>query len=223
MACVCGLCTRRCGSNDVYLSSASFADYFRGLFCLFLPKAHDRDVIQVYGSQRIRLGRHHMIKPQEPVEIYAREINEPMTLTLFLKSQLYGCWYDAGSRLPQAKYFAPHFGRSIAETHPGVHIGISYIARIEEIAVVGDWEDFINTVKSIRNGTWLNKHRDEVYALKNHEGWDWKSDRKRAFLFLGQPRLVFTPPVKKENLQSGKGWLSKRFLSFDELFAAWGC
>jgi len=41
-------------------------------------------------------------------------------------------------------------------------------------------------------------------------------------LLLGAPRLVFNPPVKKGNLQKGTGWLSRRFFSFDELFAAWG-
>ena len=169
------------------------------------------------------LEEHHMIKDQDPVEIYAREINEPVTLTLFLKSRLYGCWYEAGSRLPHAHYFAPHFGRAIADAHPGVHLGISYIARIEEIAVVGDWNDFAATVKGIRKGHWLNKHKDEVFALKNDPAWDWKGERKRSFLFLGEPRLVFTPPVKKENLQAGKGHLGRRFLSFDDLFEAWGC
>jgi hypothetical protein len=34
--------------------------------------------------------------------------------------------------------------------------------------------------------------------------------------------LVFNPPVQKENLQRGSGRLSKRFFSFDNLFAAWG-
>ena len=169
------------------------------------------------------LEEHHMIKEQEPVEIYAREINAPATLTLFPKSRLYGCWYESGSRMASASYFAPHFGQSIANLHPGVHLGISYISRIEQMAVVGDWEDFVGTLKAIRGGAWLNKHRGEVFAIKNNKDWDWKVDRKRTFLFLGEPRLVFTPPVRKENLQSGKGYLSKRFLSFDELFKAWGC
>ena len=44
-----------------------------------------------------------------------------------------------------------------------------------------------------------------------------------GFLFLSKPRLVFNPPVLKDNLQKGKGWLSKRTFSFDELFEAWGC
>jgi len=38
---------------------------------------------------------------------------------------------------------------------------------------------------------------------------------------MGKPRLVFAPPIKKECLVAGTGFLSKRFFSFDELFAAW--
>jgi hypothetical protein len=41
-------------------------------------------------------------------------------------------------------------------------------------------------------------------------------------LLLGESRLVFNPPVWKENLQSGKGFLSRRFFSFDELLEACG-
>jgi hypothetical protein len=41
-------------------------------------------------------------------------------------------------------------------------------------------------------------------------------------VFLETPRLVFNPAIKKTNLQSGSGWLSRRTFSFDELFQAWG-
>jgi len=51
---------------------------------------------------------------------------------------------------------------------------------------------------------------------------DWV-DCRRSFLFLDEPRLVFNPPIKKEKLQEGKGWLSKRVFSFDAFFEAWGC
>lgn len=119
--------------------------------------------------------------------------------------------------------FAPHFGKKIANKHPGVHVGISYIARIEHVEVVGDWKNFIDTTIGVRGKVWFNKHRSEVEALKTHPDWNWKAPKKRTFLYMSTPRLVFSPPVKKENLQEGKGWLSRRFLSFDELFEAWGC
>jgi len=42
------------------------------------------------------LQEHRMVKQKDSVEIYAREINEPITLRLLLKAQLYGCKYEAG-------------------------------------------------------------------------------------------------------------------------------
>ena len=169
------------------------------------------------------LKEHHMIREENPVEIYAREINEPTTLTLFLHAQMYGCWYQAGSRLPEARYFAPHFGQRIANMHPGIQVGISYIAKVEAVEVVGDWGNFIDTTIAVRGKAWFNRHRDEVEALKKHPDWDWKSDKKRTFIYVGEPRLVFSPPVKKENIQGGRGHLSKTFLTFDHLYKAWGC
>lgn len=168
------------------------------------------------------LEEHQMISPtKENVEIYAREINEEKTLELFLKSHLYGCFYEKGSRLPEARYFAPHFGQSIAANYPGIQVGISYIARIETVEVVESWQDLINIVKTVRGTAWVRKHK--VFLDPIHKAWAWNNKEKRYFLFLGTPRLVFNPPIWKEYLQKGKGWLSKRFYSFDNLFEAWGC
>ena len=162
-----------------------------------------------------------MIQSRQSVEIYAREINEPATLALFLKAQMYGCWYEEGSRLPEAHYFAPHFGQAISDLQPGVHVGISYIARIERVEVIETWNDLAEAVREVRSKHWWNSHQEEIKPLRTE--WDWGKRKKRSFLFLDSPRLVFNPPVLKERLQKGKGWLSKRFLSFDELFKAWGC
>jgi hypothetical protein len=166
------------------------------------------------------LEEHAMIKTNKSVEIYAREINNEETLALFLKAQMYGCDYQKGSRLAEALYFAPHFGQHIARNHPGVQVGISYIASIERVEVVETWKDLLQAVREVRGKHWLNGHMALLHPL--HRGWDWH-DTKRNFLFLSTPRLVFNPPVLKENLQKGSGWLSKRFFSFDTLFAAWGC
>ncbi|HUT57520.1 MAG TPA: hypothetical protein VNA25_06680 [Phycisphaerae bacterium] len=166
------------------------------------------------------LEEHNMIRSREPVEIYAREINEEKTLALFLKGCMYGCSYAAGSRLPEALYFAPHFGRAIADQHPGVRVGISYIARIERVEVVDSWEDMLATTRAVRGKGWLAKHQCLLKPI--HSKWRWKGVRYH-FLYLSVPRLVFNPPVVKERLQTGHGWLSKRFMSFDELFEAWRC
>ncbi|MGB8475912.1 MAG: hypothetical protein WCE61_17665 [Candidatus Acidiferrum sp.] len=166
------------------------------------------------------LGEHAMIKTNKSVELYAREINNEETLALFLKARMYGCRYEKSSRLPEALYFAPHFGQQIARKHPGVQVGISYVASIECVEVIETWKELLQAVREVRGKQWQNSHMFLLEAL--HRGWEW-GDYKRNFLFLSTPRLVFNPPVLKENLQKGSGWLSKRFFSFDTLFAAWGC
>ncbi len=163
---------------------------------------------------------HHMTRDRKSVEIYAREINEPVTLALFLKAQLYGCDYQAGSRLAEALYFAPHFGKSIANEYPGVSIGVSYVARIESVGNATTWQEFRELMIGKRGGAWWNRHKSLLQDLRRK--WSWNKEKHRSFLLLGKPRLAFNPPVRKENLQRGKGWLSKRFYSFDELFVAWG-
>jgi hypothetical protein len=162
---------------------------------------------------------HSMIQKKESVEIYAREINNEYTLNLFLKARIYGCYFQKSSKLAEALYFSQHFGKSIARNHPGVTAGISYIAKIEHIEVMDSWKDFIAAVKLIRGKVWLNSHKQYLDVI--HREWNWKNRKLRSMLFLGEPRLVFNPAVKKNNLQKGKGWLSKRMFSFDELFAGW--
>lgn len=165
------------------------------------------------------LGEHAMGKTSKPVEIYAREINNEETLALFLQAQMYGCHYQKGSRLAEALYFAPHFGQRIAHEHPGAKVGVSYIATIERVEVADTWKELLQIIRKVRGKQWLNGHMHLLQPL--HRNWIWP--RKRSFLFLSKPRLAFNPPVLKESLQKGKGWLSKRTFSFDELFEAWGC
>lgn len=166
------------------------------------------------------LQEHHMIRKHEPVEIYARELNGESTVNLFLHGQVYGCWHEKNSRLPEAMYFAPHFGQAIAKQIPGIQPGISYIARIKTIEVVSTWVEFERAVcASHGRAAW--KRLVHVY-MPIRSAYEWKAGmRLRSFLMLDMPRLVFNPPVKKDSLQGGKGWLSRRFLTFDDLFAAW--
>lgn len=163
------------------------------------------------------LEAHGVIKKKASVEIYAREINEPVTLELFLKAQVYGCDYKAGSRISEALYFAPHFGQRIAREHPGVTTGISYVARVESVGYAQTWQEFTDLLASERGRAWLNRNKAVLDSL--HRTWKWPRDR--CFLLLGAPQLAFNPPVRKERLQTGKGWLSRNFLTFDELFRAW--
>jgi hypothetical protein len=160
-----------------------------------------------------------MLGPKESVEIYAREINKEDTLALFLKAQMYGCDYQKSRRLAEARYFAPHFAQRIARKHPGVQVGISYVAKIERVEVVETWKELLQAVRGIRGKQWLNSHMPLLQPLRR--GWEWPS--KRNILFFSTPRLVFNPPVLKENLVKGAGFLGKLFFSFDTLFEAWGC
>jgi hypothetical protein len=169
------------------------------------------------------LEDHRMVKQRESVEVYAREINERLTLALFLKANMYGCDYEASSQLSEALYFTPHFGKNIANQTPGVGVGISYVARIEQVEVVETWDDLHRAVQSVRKGLWWNNHQSELAPLQDASGWEWhEGSKKYSFLFLSKPRLVFNPPINKERLQKGKGWLSKRVFTFDQLFKAWG-
>jgi hypothetical protein len=66
--------------------------------------------------------------------------NQPLPKeTVVLNRMAVVCTYQEGSRMAEALYFAPHFGQAIARNHPGVRVGISYIARIESIEVVESW------------------------------------------------------------------------------------
>ncbi|MBL7894513.1 MAG: hypothetical protein JNK50_04395 [Bacteroidia bacterium] len=163
------------------------------------------------------LKYHKMVKVKNPTEVYAREINDHATLDLFLKSRAYCCdFIKESSKLYEAIYFAPHFGNKLAKEHSGIVPGISYIARIESREIVEDWKHFIEVAKKIKSKRWLTQNKDILDQIKK---WDWK-DNKRILFSLGEPIHAFSPSIKKDNLQSGHGWLSKAFISFEELFLA---
>ena len=183
-----------------------------------LSKSTRTEVRFVSEDLRRHLEEHNMIPKSESVEIYAREINEESTLALFLHGRMYGCYYQARARVQEALYFAPHFGQSIAKNHPGILVGISYLARIENVVVVESFQELCAAIVEIRGRAWYKSHDDLIKPCR-HGSWE----KRRSYLFLGEPRLVFNPPVKKQKLQAGTGWLSKRVFSFDTLFEAWGC
>lgn len=167
------------------------------------------------------LEEHNMARQEKAVEVFAREINNERTLALFLKTRMYTCVYERSSSLPKAMYFAPHFGAAIAREHPGISQGISYIARIEKLVVVGSLPELLEAVRQEQGKSWEMLHRAAIVACLSRQ---WKGKRRKeskSVLLLGEPRLVFNPPVKKTALQKGSGWLSRRTFSFDELFAAW--
>ncbi len=240
-----GVIEAKVDATDPFRQATKYPAKWRVLLTQYIPSAKQRNLrgvtylrwldlrpllrtLSQSPNQKVRfvscdllayLEEHNMIIKKEPVEIYAREINEENSLALFLKARMYCCHYQEGSRLPEARYFAPHFGQVIANEHPGIHVGISYIASVERIEVVETWHDLVDAAQQERGSQWYKTHKSFIEPVRS---WQWKGI-KRTVLFLAMPRLVFNPPVLKENLQKGSGWLSKRFLSFDELFQAWGC
>lgn len=163
------------------------------------------------------MEEHRMIKKKRQFEIYAREINDEDNLLLFLKGQMYWCDFVKNQKLGDALYFAPHFGKSISRKHPGVRQGISYVAKISDVSVVESWQDVLSVLASNRKKSWVKKHALYFTFLRKLK---WKKQR-RYLILLDSPRLVFNPPIKKESIQGGSGWLSKNYLTFDDFFQAW--
>lgn len=174
--------------------------------------------LRILSADLLRyLQEHRMVKKPNAVEIYAREINSESTLKLFLGAQLYTCKYEAGSKMAEALYFAPHFGRDLANKHFGIRPGISYISQIATIRTAKTWNELNDVIRRVKGSAWLSKHQEILKELKKE--WTWGTEL-RSLLFLRVPRRAFNPPVQKSALQRGSGWLSKRFLTFDDLLGA---
>jgi hypothetical protein len=211
------------GHSNAQLSRMCHVHWQQLADCLVDVAKNASPIFKFLATQFIKhLEEHHMIKNPESLEIYAREINEPITLELFIKGQIYGCRFEQRNKVAEAQYFAPHFARKIADQQPGIFEGISYVARIERVFVATTWREFMDGVCEIRGKQWWNSHRKLMRDL--HNDWTWNKNRQRSFLLLGEPRLVFNPPIRKENLRRGKTRVAfiPRSFSFDELFAAWG-
>ncbi len=197
--------------NTIYVRWSEVASHLKPL------RASINPAIKFISTDLIRyLEEHHMISRPNPVEIYAREINNEETFDLFLRGRIYHCLHKGNSRLPEALYFAPHFGQFLSELRPGIRPGISYLARIEAVEVVDRWEEFRRCVRAERGEAWGRQNR------KLLEGIKWRGSRPHSVVFLGEPRLVFNPPIPKSNLQEASGILVKHFFSFEDLFAGWG-
>jgi len=164
---------------------------------------------------RNHMLKHHLIAEKDFNEIYAREIGNIETLQLFLKCGIYQCSYEQSENIYSVRYFAPHFSGSLAKIYPGVRQGISYIAKIEDIVRAKDKKSYVDEICKHRGRSWYKKEKDLL--LCPFKIW---GEADRNIVFLEPPKLVFNPTIKKENLQKGSGWLSKRFFSFDDLFKA---
>lgn len=179
-----------------------------------------RPHLQFLAKEVIRyMAENNLVRLGSILEVYVREINHPATLTLFLKGHLYTCPYQKAGKAGKAIYFAPHFGQRLAKTLPGIYSGISFVAKIKAVEVLNTWNQFRQAVKKHRGARWLNTNREIVTSIRKELR---PGNEQKTFLFLFEPRLVFNPPINKNLLQEGSGFLSKRAFAFDELFEAWG-
>jgi hypothetical protein len=148
-----------------------------------------------------------------------RDMNEPVALDLFLNAHLYECAHQTKSGLPQSRYFAPHLGWKLARSTPSIRRGFSYIAKIEDVSVCAGSFELRELLRQRRGPDWLKKHQERLDAFDRR--WRWRKNVRRSVVLLGRPRPVFNPPVPKESVQTGRGFLNKRSVSFDELFTGW--
>jgi hypothetical protein len=185
----------------------------------YLEATKGRPHLHFLAKEVVRyMAENNLIRSGSILEVYVREINHPATLTLFLKGHLYACPYQKAGKAGQAIYFAPHFGQKLAKALPGIYSGISFVAKIEAVEVLNTWNQFRQAVKKHRGARWLNSNKEIISQIRRELK---PGKEQKTFLFLSEPRLVFNPPINKNLLQEGTGFLSKRAFAFDELFEAW--
>ena len=159
-----------------------------------------------------------MIHNDDADEIYARDINGDETADLFLKGHIYGCEKAKSSRLSNARYFAPYFGRGVSASHPGLQEGISYIAKIISVKTVESRSDFRKIVREVSDEH--DFRGEDEYLDRIPKIYDFKKDQFR-FIFLSVPRLAFNPPIQKRYLKKGGRFQLNQYYSFDDFYRAW--
>ena len=153
-------------------------------------------------------------------EVYARDVNKLTNMSLFLQAQVYFC--KAKDNMYKCSYFTPYFGNKISTISPGIKEGLSYVAKIESHIEVNSFEELVNTIKMHVKKEKLKLDKDYIEALIKQVKDDEKYDETipHILLLLGKPRMLFNPPIEKSFLMDGKGFLSKNYYEFEELFEA---
>jgi len=122
-----GVVEAKVGHEDPHRQSARYPANWRVLLTEYIPPKSAKkkatwtylrwrdlsDVLHKHASSRnaglrflstdllTHLQHHHLMNRDEPTEIYARELNEERTLSLFLHGRIYGCPYEKRTRLPE--------------------------------------------------------------------------------------------------------------------------
>lgn len=155
----------------------------------------------------------------EVVEIYSRDVAEYDAVKMFFDLQLYVCKTLQTPKPRKAQYFAPYFAQKVRNSFPTIQEGFTYIAVIKETTLIDSWKAFkAECHKRKDNGQeWMDTHTTTLNELEN--AWSWDVDH--TLFFLGEPRLVFNPPILKRTFGGGSGQLAKHYFSFDNLYEAW--
>jgi hypothetical protein len=130
-----GIIEAKLGGQNPYKQSTKYKANWRILLTQYRPSGQEKDLTKVryiswpdIGKLLIGLSKsldwktkfvsrdildyleaHKMIKTKETVEIYAREINEPVSLKLFLKARLYGEPYKKKQSANSSSVFCTTF------------------------------------------------------------------------------------------------------------------
>ena len=149
-------------------------------------------------------------------DIYAREVSDELSIEMFLKGWLYSAPYEKSANIEKCNFFAPHFGKKVPEISPGISYGISYISQIRSVEYVENKNTYTQIVHDHLKKNKLNKSYPELE--KKIENIQF--ERPLVVLLLNKPHLVFNPPIQKDKLQEGSGWLGKRYFTFEDFFNA---
>ena len=183
--------------------------------------ASDNQKIKVFTEDfKLTLENRGLAMPEEQYDIYAREVGHIPAATSFLKVHMYFCDYMKNSKVEKCRYFAPHFTAKVATVVPGTRHGVAYLSEIYQVEYIEDIQSFKKLIISHIKRNKLKNAYPEIFDFIDSIEIDF--DKPKLVLLLNKPRLVFNPPINKDNLQEGKGFLSKHYYTFEQFFEAAG-
>lgn len=204
-------------TNNKIVKSAKCALVSWGEICRSLESNGNSKLKILNEELKMHLINKGLAKEEAP-DIYAREVGNDISILMFLKGQTYTCPYPKSSQIEKCKYFAPHFSKKITKIIPGINYGISYLSQISTIEYVDNKKDWEKVVQSHFKSKKLRRPFPEAKKYLLNIKFDFS--KPHMILLLNRPHLIFNPPIQKDKLQEGKGWLSKQYFTFENFFNA---
>jgi hypothetical protein len=181
--------------------------------------ATNSNKIRVFSEDfKLTLENRGLAMPQQHYDIYARDLGHKQAATNFLKANIYFCHYFENSKIEKCRYFAPHFSQNLSKQTLAAQTGISHLAEIDSVEFVEDRKTFNKIVLSHIKKNKLKRYHVEIEAFIKSQ--PIKLEKPLLLMLLKKPHLVFNPPIHKNNLQEGSGWLSKKYYTFEDFFQA---